>query len=149
MKFTYSLNAALDASHPDLYDYDGDLWIDLAPSDKVKYLKLTLSQGGPVQANPCLEPDLNGYQWIAGDTVVIGDDEGTSKVTQNSQNYAFYRSLIDTDKNQPGVQPYTFGPAHFDVVLMLKSKDDHEDGGKHKTTLHFVFDVVHASTQTP
>ena len=144
--FTYSYNVSLDGTNPDLSEYDAQLWIDLDPSEKVKYLKLTLAPGGlPIQPNPCLEPDSNGYRWKSGSTVVIGDDEGTAKVTQNSQNYAFYAQLIDADKDTAGVQPYTFGPAQFDVVLKLKRKQ----GGDGWTTLHVVFDVVSGPVPTP
>ena len=144
--FTYSFNVGLDPANPDLSDYDAQLWIDLDPSEKVRYLKLTLVPGGPIQANPCAEPDLNGYQWEAGNTIVIPDDEGTAKVTQNSQNYAFYLQAIgDTDKQTPGVQLYDFGPAQFDVVLRLKKNSG--DGGW--TTLHVVFDVVDPPVPSP
>jgi hypothetical protein len=156
--FTFSYDVALDPNNPPLSQWDGQLWIDLDPSEKTKYLKLTLTQGGAIQPNPCLERDFNGYRWRSGNTVVIPDDEGTQHVTQNSQNYAFYTSLIDTDPSQQGVQPYTFGPGEFDVVMILKGKggfsqdddDDDDDGSdKKSTTLHVVFDVVAAPTQTP
>lgn len=153
--FTYSYDAALDPTNPTLDELGAELWIDLDPSPKAKYLKLTLDNGGPVQPNPCLEKDLNGYQWKSGNTIVIPDDEGTPQVTQNSQNYAFYRTLIDSDPQTPGVQSYTFGPAQFDVVMVLKHKghgDNDDDDGDHKgqpTILHVVFDVVTAPTQTP
>ena len=79
-------------------------------------------------------------------------------MTQNSQNYAFYSSLIDSDPGQRGVQPYAFGPAEFDVVMILSKKgsnrgddgddddddddDDHDNHDRHGTTiLHVVFDV--------
>lgn len=123
------------------------------PSKKTRYLKLRLAKGGLVQPVPCLEPDRNGYQWKSGNTVVIPDDEGTEKVTQNSQNYAFYIAAIgDTDRHTPGNQPYTFGPAEFDVVLMLSEKGGHgndDDDDDDATTLHVVFNVVTAPTQTP
>lgn len=153
--FTYSYDVALDSSNPNLDRYDGDLWIDLDPSKKTRYLKLKLSKGGVIQSDPCLEPDLNGYRWKFGNIVVIPDDEGTQKVTQNSQNYAFYIAAIgDTDRQTPGVQPYTFGLAEFDVVLMLSEKDGHsddddDDDDDDSTILHVVYDVVTAPTQTP
>lgn len=156
--FTYSYDVALDPSNPPLTNYDGDLWIDLDPSKKTRYLKLTLDTGGAIQPIPCGEPDYNGYVWKSGNTVVIPDDEGTQQVTQNSQNYAFYRTLIDTDQNTPGIQPYTFGPGQFDVVMALREKggnsddnDDDDEGGEggKRTILHVVFDVVTAPTQTP
>ncbi len=150
--FTYSYDVALHPSNPNLDRYDGELWIDFDPSKKTSYLKLKLSQGGPVQPVPALEPDRNGYQWKSGNTVVIPDDEGTQKVTQNSQNYGFYAAVIDTDRQTPGVQPYTFGPAEFDVVLMLSEKDGHsddDDDDDDSTILHVVYDVVTVPTQTP
>jgi hypothetical protein len=154
--FTYSYDVALKPSNPNLDHYDGRLWIDLDPSKKTRYLKLKLATGGPVQPVPCGEPDLNGYQWKSGNTVVIPDDEGTPKVTQNSQNYAFYIAAIgDTDSHTPGVQPYTFGPGEFDVVLALREKrpghghDDDDDDDGEWTILHVVFNVVAAPTQTP
>ena len=85
------------------------------------------------------EPDANGFGWKSGNTVVIGDDEGTAQVTQNSQNLAFYATLIDNDPNTAGIQPYTFGPGEFDVVMILK-RHGGGDGDK-KTVLHVVFDV--------
>lgn len=153
--FTYSYDVALNPTNPNLDRYDARLWIDLDPSEKTSYLKLNLATGGPIQPNPCLEPDLNGYQWKSGNTVVIPDDEGTQKVTQNSQNYAFYIAAIgDTDRHTPGVQTYAFGPGEFDVVLALREKqpghnhDDDDDEGEW-TVLHVVFNVVASATQTP
>jgi hypothetical protein len=147
--FTYSYDVALDPDNGSLADYEGQLWIDLDPSEHTEYLKLKLASGGPVQSGCPLEPDWNGYQWVSGHDVVIPDDEGTNKVTQNSQNYAFYTSAIDSDPNMPGIQPYTFGPAQFDVVMILKKKGAGGDGASKTTTLHVVFDVVAAPTQTP
>jgi len=131
--FTYSYNVTLNPGNPTLADYEAKLWIDLDPSDKVRYLKLALASGGPISGP---EPDLNGYQWKSGSTVVIGDDEGTAKVTQNSQNYAFYAGLIDGDPMTPGLQPYTFTPGQFDVLMAIRKK------GGDWTILHVVFDVV-------
>jgi hypothetical protein len=46
------------------------------------------------------------------DHIFIADDSGNEYVTQNSQNYAFYKSLIDVDPHTHGVQPSaTVGPA--------------------------------------
>jgi len=153
--FTFSYDVALDAANPTLDNYDAELWIDLDPSDKTDYLKLKLAKlGPPAPAAACpREPDSNGYGWKAGSTVVIGDDEGTDRVTQNSQNLAFYATLIDSDPNQKGVQPYTFGPGQFDVVMTIKRKNgrnrNQDDNGNGMTTLHVVFDVVNAPSQTP
>jgi hypothetical protein len=58
---------------------------------------------------------------------------------------AFYASQIDGDPNTPGVQPYAFGPAQFDVVMTIKRK---QGGDRSRTVLHVVFDVVPGPTQT-
>lgn len=48
--------------------------------------------------------------------VVIADDGGNAYVTQNSQNYAFYQSLIDTNPHLHGVQTGPIGLAGvFDI----------------------------------
>jgi hypothetical protein len=143
--FTFSYDVALDPSNPTLDSYDAELWIDLDPSDKTDYLKLNLAKvRTPTSPTPCVEPDYNGYGWKAGSTTVINDDEGTDRVTQNSQNLGFYSSLLGG---------YTFGPGQFDVVMTIKQKNgrgrNRDDHGNSKTTLHVVFDVVSAPTQTP
>jgi hypothetical protein len=43
--------------------------------------------------------------------IVIADDAGNQYVTQNSQNLAFYQSLIDTDPHSPGIQTGGISPA--------------------------------------
>jgi hypothetical protein len=157
--FTFSVNVAPGGVLASLDDYDVDLLIDLDPSKKVDYLKLKLAKLGPPAGAPSQQ---NGYGWKAGATVAIGDDEGTSQVSQNSQNLAFYAAAIDTDKSQPGIQPYTFGPGEFDVVLSIRAKHGkhgfkhgfkHGKHGKHGfkhgwwdgrelARVHAVFDVV-------
>lgn len=59
----------------------------------------------------------SGVVWEdAHNHIVIGDDAGNAYVTQNSQNYAFYQSLIDTDPHTPGIQTGAIGPAGtFDI----------------------------------
>lgn len=86
----------------------------------------------------------SGIVWEdnAGD-VVIHDDDGNANVTQNSQNPAFYASLIDTNPTQPGIQPPSNGiapPGQYDLVFEmidhkgnasaqgLASSDDHGNG---------------------
>ncbi|MBS0535848.1 MAG: hypothetical protein JSR72_17490 [Proteobacteria bacterium] len=52
--------------------------------------------------------------------VLIADDGGNAYVTQNSQNYAFYQSLIDTDPHTHGVQTGPVGPAGtFDIEAQI------------------------------
>jgi hypothetical protein len=150
--FTYSFDVSLDPGNPTLDSYSAELWIDLDPSSDTDYLKLTLTRlGSPAAAGPCpREPDTNGYGWKAKgiSTPIIPDDEGTDRVTQNSQNLAFYAAQIDTNPRMRGIQPYTFGPGQFDVVLKIKRKTGW--GSKNsETELHVVFDVVTAPSQTP
>jgi hypothetical protein len=145
--FTFSYDAALPGASPTLDNYDAELWIDLDPSKRTKYLKLKLARTGtPPCAGP--EPDCNGWGWKSGNTFVIPDDEGTQRVTQNSQNYAFYQSLI------PNYAP-NFGPAEFDVVMKMRKKggkhhnddnDDDDNDDDNSTTVHVVFNVVSAPT---
>ena len=139
-------------SNPTLDQYDAELWIDLDPSPDTDYLKLRLARFGPPSPPaPCIEPDRNGYGWKTGNTFVIADDEGTDRVTQNSQNLAFYASEIDTDPKTRGIQPYTFGPGQFDVVMKIDRKGRSGRHGQHDhVELHVVFDVVPPpGTQTP
>jgi hypothetical protein len=148
--FTFSVNAALPEAKPSLEDYEVELLIDLDPSKRTDFLKLKLDKLGPPEAAP---GQHNGYGWKAGSTVAIPDDEGTDRVTQNSQNLAFYASAIDTNPKQPGIQPYTFGPGEFDIVLSIRAKHGKfgKQGkhGKHGwwhgrelARVHAVFDVV-------
>ena len=141
--FTFSVNAALPGAEPSLDDYEAQLLIDLDPSEKVDYLVLNLAKVGSPSGQQ------NGYGWKAGSTVAIGDDEGTSQVTQNSQNLAFYAAAIDTNPKVPGIQPYTFGPGQFDVVLNIREKRGHyywhhrhRGDGREIARVHAVFDVV-------
>ncbi len=72
----------------------------------------------------------SGFGWKAGNTFVIGDDEGTAKVTQNSQNlgFGFYN---------PAYAAADFPEGQFDVVMILAKKF-----GPRVNYLHVVFDVV-------
>jgi hypothetical protein len=60
--FTFSYDVALNPTNPMLDGWDAELWIDLDPSEKTKYLKLKLAKlTSPVPAGPCpREPDYNG-----------------------------------------------------------------------------------------
>jgi hypothetical protein len=132
--FTFSYDVALKPGNPDLEEYRGYLLIDVDPSKRTRYLKLKLVKlpGTPTG-------QASGYGWASQGVVAIGDDEGTSQVTQNSQNLAFYEDLIDADPYTPGKQSYVatdYGPGQFDVKMILKKR--------HRTSaeLHVVFDVV-------
>lgn len=145
--FTFSYNVGLKPGNPDLDRYRGWLLIDIDPSRRTKFLPLRLDE---LTDSPTGQQ--SGYGWVKGDTVVIGDDEGTSQVTQNSQNLAFYDDLIDADPWTPGKQSYKdagFGPGQFDVVMVLERKGGyhgkrghHGHHGRKISVLRAVFDVV-------
>jgi hypothetical protein len=158
--FAYSVDVGLKAGNPMLDSYDAELWIDLDPSKRTKFLKLKLQKYTAPDPAPttCTDRNLNGFGWFSQGTPIIPDDEGpvtgatALQVSQNSQNLGFYLSLIDADPHTPGVQPYTFGPGQFDVILSIKRHGHghwHHDHDSDRTTLHVVFDVVDAATQTP
>lgn len=133
--WTFSVNVAIDPSNPDLDWYDGVLLVDVDPSDNTSYLPLRLAR---VTTTPTGQ--ASGFGWKLGSTFVIGDDEGNAKVTQNSQNMAFYESAIDADPNTPGQQSYAatdYGPGQFDIILRLSKKHSYK-----VNELHVVFDVV-------
>lgn len=146
----YSISSAIEGSTRPLLDFDCRMRIDLDQSKKAKYLNLKLVRlrpPGPFGS----ETDANGLGWKAGSTTVIPDDAGNPddagapevQVTQNSQNYAFYRS--------PPFPPYNFGPAEFDFEISCAKKggDDHDhddDDRGGSTTVHVVFNVVPVPT---
>ena len=163
--FAFSVDVGLKPGNPMLDSYDAELWIDLDPTERTKFLKLELKKFAPPAVAPttCGDGNANGFGWFNGATPVIPDDEGpvtgptALQVTQNSQNLGFYLGLIDADPHTPGLQPYTFGPGQFDVVLSIKKRGhwhghehDHDhDRDSDGMELHVVFDVVDTPTQTP
>lgn len=149
--WNYSVAVGLNGTQARLGAYDVELWVDVDSSERKNYVKLNLSRVGPATAqtgcSPDPSPDLNGYGWKDKDgNPVIGDDEGTDQVSQNSQNVAFWTSVID------GANPvYTFGPGEFDVILKIKrqKRPDRRRNHDYDTVLHVVFNVVDNPTQTP
>ncbi len=134
--FAFSYDVALDPGNPDLDAYRGWLLIDTDPSEKTRYhwLKLTRLTDTP-------SGQQSGYGWKSQYGVEIPDDEGTSQVTQNSQNLAFYEHVIDGDPDTSGKQSYAgtdFGPGEFDVMMILE-RGHHR---RKEAVLHVVFDVV-------
>jgi hypothetical protein len=108
-----------------LADMDAHLLIDVDPAAGTKFLDLHL-----VKAPVGYTGSQSGYVWETADThhIVIGDDAGVlNHVSQNSFNFAFISSIIDSDPNTPGVQPYHFTPATFDVELVVNEKGKHGD----------------------
>jgi hypothetical protein len=82
-------------------DNKAKLFIDTDPTDKTKWLKLS---GRDVDNDGQIE-------WVdKKGNVVIGDDgfnpDFPGQVSENSQNLAFYSSLIDGDPKTKGIQPY-------------------------------------------
>jgi len=71
--------------------------------------------------DPVHNPGGSHVVWEdAHSNVIIGDDGGNGYVTQNSQNYAFYNSVIDTDPHMPGIQTGSVGPAGmFDLEAQI------------------------------
>jgi hypothetical protein len=141
--FTYSINAGLNGGSPRLDAYDIELWLDTDPSEKKNFLRLSMARIGPLATSSCSEPNLSGFGWKLGDgSVRIGDDEGNDRVTQNSQNLAFWLDKM------PG---YTFGAGEFDVILVVrKAKRGTRARNKDSDTiLHVVYNVVDTPTQAP
>jgi hypothetical protein len=126
--FTFSVNASLPGSLPTLDDYNVTLSIDLDPTDQAQFLNLRLAK---ISNSP--PAGTSGYGWVVrGNYIpVIPDDEGTSTVTQNSQNVAFYKTQL-TDPS------YNYGPGKFDVKLGIREKGNPSAF----STLHVIFDVV-------
>jgi hypothetical protein len=98
--------------------------IDLDPTAKADFLELhavydpTTNPGG----SHVVWEDKSGH-------AVIGDDSGNQFVTQNSQNLAFYQSLIDTDPHQKGIQTGGVSPpGQYDLVFEML---DHADASAH------------------
>lgn len=129
--FTFSYNVALNASNPTLDGYDAWLLVDSDPTTDTEYTKLRLARLGPtpVPGPGNVSPDTNGFGWKIGATTAIPDDEGTAKVTQNSQNYAFGYS--------PAYAAAGFPEGQFDVIMIISKKF-----GPKVNELHVVFDVV-------
>lgn len=115
--FDYSL-AALGGKN--LADYDVHLLIDTDPSEKVNYLDLHLTAVSARSHSGYL------FETAASHVPVTGGSGGVlGKVEQDSFNFAFIKTLIDSNPSVPGIQPYTFGPGTFDVQLLVAEKDGH------------------------
>lgn len=125
--FEYSVSTALNGGVDTLADYDLRLLIDLDPSAGTSFLELAFSPTGGLP-DTLTEPRSNGLWSLAAPMAgvpggvgagLIADDGGTAQVTQNSQNYAFYSTIMDFDGN-PATDDaaiYTFTPGVFDIYL--------------------------------
>jgi VCBS repeat-containing protein len=124
--FDYSASTALDGSVDTLADFNFRLLIDLNPGAGTSFLELAFSPVGGLPDAPG-EPRSNGLWSTAAPmagipavgTGLIADDGGTDQVTQNSQNYAFYSTIMDFDGNPAtdDAAVYTFTPGVFDIYL--------------------------------
>ena len=131
--FDWSIATGLNGETTGLSDFTFRLLVDVDKGAGTNYHVWELAAGGINTANT---------HWV--DTTVPAnvppaDDEGIpNQVTQNSQNYGFgsIRSFIDDDPSLPGIQPYNFGPAEFDIVL------EAYDGAQLIAQNHIVVDVV-------
>lgn len=130
--YDFSLSTGLNGSAHTLSEYEAFMLIDVDPSPGVRYLRLRLSLVPGSSA-----PHANGYGWKGEDAVFISNDEGTAQVTQNTFNYAAIAAHLDTDPHTPGIQPYTFGPAQFDVEMSVRKRF-----GPEVSHIHVVFDVA-------
>lgn len=130
--FDYVITTGLDGSTKGLSSYSAELQIDTdsGASDKLTTLSMVALPGTPVAGR-------SGFGWKDGSgNIRIGDDGGTTKTTQNSQNVAFYPE-IDGNPSVSGVQPYTFGPARLKINLTVR-----ESGKKGKVIAQIATEVV-------
>ena len=82
-----------------------------------------------------LEIDIDpteGVNFVEIPTATFGGVPGV----QDSSNYAFYRTLIDTDPSTDTIEPYAFGPGEFNIRLSAF------DGGEFVATNEVVVHVV-------
>lgn len=115
--FTFSVATGLNGTPTDLSSHTFQLLYDVDPGPGTDYRVLTLEPEGTPQA-----AGQSGFQWRDQGTglVYIADDEGNSKVTQNSQNYAFgFFQAFLTSAYGPGNA--FAGPAKFDIILRALS----------------------------
>src|SRR6185437_3071274 len=121
------------------FDYSFDTGVGLGPHQTIQQFlasggefifKIDLDPGqdnDPLVLHAVYDPTVNtgGSHVVWEDShngIVIADDGGNQFVTQNSQNYAFYRSLIDTNPHQHGIQTGPIGPAGaFDIEEQIIS----------------------------
>ena len=126
--FNYSIATGINGGSTDLTSHTFQLLYDVDPGPGTSYRTLTAEPGGV---------GGSGIQWRDEGTgvVFIADDDGTAKVTQNSENYAFsFFQLFLTSPYGPGNS--FAGPAEFDIILQAL------DGGQIVARNHIVVDVL-------
>ena len=68
---------------------------------------------------------------------MIADDEGTAQSDAKFVQLCVHRKL-DRQRSEPaGIQPYTFGPAEFDVIIAVRKRF-----GPEINRIHAVFNVM-------
>jgi hypothetical protein len=94
-----------------------EIKIDLDPGPGVRTLTLH------AVFDPTLNPGGSHIVWQTRQgQVLFGDDGGTAAATENSENDAFWRTLIGSDPRQLG---YDFEPATFNLELKAARSDGH------------------------
>ena len=109
--YTFSIATGLGGATTTLADFTFQLLIDVDPGPGTTFRTLQLEAEATPQA-----AGQSGYAWrdLLTNTFPIQDDEGTTTVTQNSQNYAFYQALLTSQYD--ALNGFA-GPAQFDVVI--------------------------------
>lgn len=140
----WNVNFSVDAlgGHT-LDEYDVHLKFDLDPSAAVNYLDLHL-----VPLPTGVNSSESGYMWVnfATGQPAIADGGGIlDHVDQNSFNFAFIKSQIDSNPNLAGIQPYSFGEGVFDIELTATMSYDHAvpaHGPKDPSVIFHIEDTV-------
>lgn len=96
-----------------LTNYQVSMSLDIDPSKDVKYMEF-VGTPGPATDGGAFIWEVNGVPSIVDDA---GD--GSGFVSQNSQNVGFYEQFMDMDEGTPGIQPYDFSEAEFDILLSI------------------------------
>ena len=94
-----------------------EIKIDLDPGPDVRSLTLHAVY------DPAHNPAGSHIVWeTAQGQILFGDDGGTTQATENSENDAFWRTLIGADPHHPG---YNFEPATFNLELKATARNGH------------------------
>jgi hypothetical protein len=94
-----------------------EIKIDLDPGAEVRSLTLHAVY------DPALNPGGSHIVWETKQgQILFGDDGGTTQATENSENDAFWRTLIGSDPRHLG---YNFEPATFNLEFKAESRNGH------------------------
>jgi hypothetical protein len=92
-----------------------EIEIDLDPGPEVRTLTLH------AVFDPMHNPAGSHIVWQTRQgQILFGDDGGTAQATENSENDAFWKTLIGSDPRHLG---YSFGPASFNLELKATARD--------------------------